>query len=214
MEFRAWPKTARLYRDIVITEKIDGTNAGIHIVPWDYPATPIATDPQVLNHVAVLDGIREGEDGLEDNEDYTWYLVGAQSRSRMLEADGPDNHGFAEWVADNAFTLVEDLGPGLHMGEWWGKGIQRGYGMNRKVFSLFNTAKWAFTDFITPDLYVVPILYQGVFAPVEIHWQSAMLRDGGSQAAPGFMKPEGICIYHTALRKVLKYTLDDDGHKG
>ncbi|MCX4554113.1 RNA ligase family protein [Streptomyces sp. NBC_01500] len=31
VEFQAWPKTARLFRDIVITEKIDGTNAAIRV---------------------------------------------------------------------------------------------------------------------------------------------------------------------------------------
>lgn len=30
-EFREWPKTPRLYRDVAITEKIDGTNAAIHV---------------------------------------------------------------------------------------------------------------------------------------------------------------------------------------
>lgn len=29
IEFQAWPKTPRLFRDIVVTEKIDGTNAAI-----------------------------------------------------------------------------------------------------------------------------------------------------------------------------------------
>jgi hypothetical protein len=30
-EFREWPKTPRLFRTIVVTEKIDGTNAAIHV---------------------------------------------------------------------------------------------------------------------------------------------------------------------------------------
>lgn len=29
IEFRAWPKTPRLFRDIVVTEKLDGTNAAV-----------------------------------------------------------------------------------------------------------------------------------------------------------------------------------------
>lgn len=29
LEFQAWPKTPRLFRDIVVTEKIDGTNAAV-----------------------------------------------------------------------------------------------------------------------------------------------------------------------------------------
>lgn len=31
IEFKAWPKIPRLFRDVIITEKIDGTNAAIHI---------------------------------------------------------------------------------------------------------------------------------------------------------------------------------------
>jgi hypothetical protein len=30
----------------------------------------------------------------------------------------------------------------------------------------------------------------------------------GFAAAPGFMNPEGICIYHTQTRSVFKVTLD------
>jgi hypothetical protein len=33
MEFRPFPKMARLYRDIIVTEKLDGTNASIAITP-------------------------------------------------------------------------------------------------------------------------------------------------------------------------------------
>ena len=34
-EFKPWPKISRYNRDIVITEKIDGTNGAIHIAPGD-----------------------------------------------------------------------------------------------------------------------------------------------------------------------------------
>jgi hypothetical protein len=34
-EFIAWPKTQRLFRDIIVSEKIDGTNAAIHIEELD-----------------------------------------------------------------------------------------------------------------------------------------------------------------------------------
>lgn len=32
-EFRAWPKTPRLFKNVTITEKIDGTNGALHITP-------------------------------------------------------------------------------------------------------------------------------------------------------------------------------------
>src|SRR5690606_23517611 len=87
----------------------------------------------------------------------------AGSRNRWLTPD-KDNFGFARWVAERAEALIPVLGPGLHYGEWWGKGIQRGYGVENKRFSLFNTARWA-DQHQRPDwpedVYVVPILGRG-----------------------------------------------------
>jgi hypothetical protein len=41
------------------------------------------------------------------------------------------------------------------------------------------------------------------------------LRTEGSVAAPGFMDPEGICIYHEASGQLFKATLkNDDKPKG
>lgn len=41
------------------------------------------------------------------------------------------------------------------------------------------------------------------------------LRTNGSKVAPGFMKPEGIIIYHAAARSMFKVTLEkDDEPKG
>ncbi|GGY88705.1 hypothetical protein CP967_31215 [Streptomyces nitrosporeus] len=181
-DFREWPKTSRLFREIVITEKIDGTNAGLHI----------------------------SEDG----------QVVAQSRKRIITPDS-DNYGFARWAADNADELAYILGPGLHFGEWWGRGIQRRYGMDRKVFSLFNTSRWREVDEsnTSPELRAldasvgaqidaVPVLYSGQFDETEIRQQLYYLQMGGSKAAPGFMHPEGIRVYHSQTRSVFKVTLD------
>ena len=41
------------------------------------------------------------------------------------------------------------------------------------------------------------------------------LKRVGSQAAPGFMRPEGICVYHKASGVVFKATVEkDQSHKG
>lgn len=74
------------------------------------------------------------------HEDGTIY---AQSRKRLIRV-GDDNAGFAAWVDENKDQLSATLGPGLHFGEWWGSGIQRGYGLPKgeKRFSLFNTGRW------------------------------------------------------------------------
>lgn len=82
---------------------------------------------------------------------------------------------------------LRKLGEGRHFGEWWGKGIQRGYGLEERRFSLFNTARWHGGNPNLPDCcHVVPMLYMGPFAEDMIGDQMATLRVQGSMAAPGF----------------------------
>lgn len=196
-EFVEWPKTKRLFRDIVVTEKLDGTNSAIHI-----------------SRVANLDSV-EGLHTIKVADE--WFAVSTQSRKRIITpGKTTDNFGFAGWVYDNAEELVRVLGEGLHFGEWWGQGIQRRYDMDRKVFSLFNTARWQDIGYVSGDefpvgdafLSAVPILYTGVFDEAQIKAVLQDLKENGSVAAPGFMNPEGICIYHTQTRGVFKVTLD------
>lgn len=179
-EFTPWPKISRLNRDIVITEKIDGTNAAIHI--------------------------------MEDGE------VWAQSRSRLIQTED-DNFGFARWVEDNSIPLTAILGTGTHFGEWWGSGIQRGYGLTKgdKRFSLFRAAVYtpkiteaASQGIAVPGLDVVPILYEGPFSQDQIELHLKRLAFEGSLAAPGFAKPEGIVIWHDAARVMFKVTIEKD----
>jgi hypothetical protein len=62
---------------------------------------------------------------------------------------------------------------------------------------------------------VVPILYRGPFSTQQVDQLLAGLEHDGSSAAPGFMKPEGVVVYHVAGNLMFKKTLDkNDGHKG
>jgi len=168
VEFVEFPKIARLSREVVVTEKIDGTNASIYI----------------------------GEDGT--------FLTG--SRSRWITPDD-DNFGFSKWAHEHKDELLA-LGPGTHFGEWWGAGIQRRYGLTEKRFSLFNTSRWA--DVRPACCHVVPVLYQGIFDTARINEQLESLARCGSVAAPGFMKPEGVVVYHTAGNVGFKKTILKD----
>lgn len=190
--FRGWPKTPRLFRDCVVTEKIDGTNAAIGIYPADQPV--IGDITKCL--------FTEGVDG-------TMWLIYAQSRNRIITPEN-DNYGFAKWVYDNATTLIADLGVGLHFGEWWGQGIQRGYGLDHREFSLFNTAKWASKVFSTWNLGAVPVLSQHTFSTNEVSRCIDMLNECGSLAAPGFKPAEGVVAYHSAASQVFKALIDND----
>lgn len=170
-EFVGFPKMARLAREIVVTEKIDGTNAQVYIT--------------------------------EDGQLY------AGSRTRWITPQS-DNFGFAQWVEEHQKELLK-LGPGRHFGEWWGRGIQRGYNCNGRHFSLFNVSRWGNDDSGLPGCCeLVPVLYRGVFSEVAIESALWRLRTAGSFAAPGFPNPEGVVVYHIAAGVGFKKTLEND----
>lgn len=170
-EFTKYPKIARLRRDIIITEKLDGTNAQILVE----------------------------DDGV---------TVRAGSRNRWL-TPGSDNFGFAAWAAAHVEQL-RCLGPGRHFGEWWGLGIQRGYGLHERRFSLFNTGRWNADTPPPACVHVVPVLYSGPFSDGAVISAMNRLRAAGSAAAPGFNSPEGIVVFHTASGGLFKVTLEGD----
>ena len=185
MEFEKNPKMARLYRDVCITEKIDGTHGAIFVD--EYP---------------------DGEP----------FVTGIGSRNRFITpGKSTDNFGFARWVEEHNNQLAHCLGPGVHRGEWWGSGIQRGYGLVSKVFSLFAVHLFDqsyLEPHAIPGLSVVPVLYRGPYTDDIMRFELEWLSTNGSRAAPGFNDPEGIVMYHEHSKQSFKYTLDGDGHKG
>lgn len=180
-EFKSFASIPRLSREMIVTEKIDGTNAIIAVLEND--------------------------------------TVIAGSRSRWITPE-QDNFGFARWVKEHEEELRVGLGYGEHHGEWYGSGIQRGYGLTggEKRFALFNTHLWhedgeAFVS--RPACCgVVPILYRGVFDTNQVDISLSFLVRGGSLIVPGFDKPEGVVVFHVASNSMFKKTLDkNDGHK-
>jgi hypothetical protein len=132
--------------------------------------------------------------------------VKAGSRSRWITPE-QDNHGFARWVEANKEDLKQ-LGPGYHYGEWWGSGINRGYGLKEKRWSLLNTSKWGETR--PKCCHVVPVLYDGMMSQDRILIALDDLRRLGSKAAEGYMKPEGVVIFHLGGNLYFKKTLEND----
>lgn len=184
VKFVEFPKIGRLSRDMVITEKIDGTNASITIT----------------------------DDGQ--------FLTG--SRTRWI-TPMEDNHQFAAWALMHRDELMQ-LGPGSHFGEWWGSGIQRGYGLQKgeKRFSLFNVGRWLDAHSTNGSelsgkqqmapacCHVVPVLMRWTFDTEKIGEALAYLQSNGSKAAPGFMQPEGVVIFHAANNTLFKKTIEKD----
>ena len=187
-EFQEFPKIVRLSRQAIITEKIDGTNGCIFF----------------------------GEDGE--------FLTGSRSRWITPEAD---NYGFSKWAHEHKDELMQ-LGPGRHFGEWWGCGIQRKYGITEKRFSLFNVLRWCLhgqtpaqiptgdpriilmQDVLPECVRLVPELWRGPFTTIAVNECLNRLILQGSMAAPGFMKPEGVVVFHVAGGFAFKKTIEKD----
>lgn len=195
MEFTPFQKIGRLKRTMFVTEKIDGTNAQI-VIQEQQPLPPTSAPPLL---------------SWFDLPDDKTYNMWAGSRNRFLSLEN-DNFGFARWVSYNWQELAK-LGPGQHFGEWWGQGIQRGYGLTEKRFSLFNTDRWLINPNRPACCRVVPLIaISEDFSCVDAALDR--LRMHGSQAAPGFMSAEGVVVYHTGTRSYAKVTLNGDQAKG
>ncbi len=209
-DFAEFRKIARLNRDCVITEKIDGTNAQVLLYESN------TADPMALmswTAVPLPDDVPDGWLGDGQGDAHTVTVpqpivhLRAGSRTRWITPEN-DNHGFARWAKENADDLFK-LGLGRHYGEWWGQGIQRKYGLKTKRYSLFNTNKWNGTN-IPLCCDVVPVLFAGRFTTEAVEACVNALRLQGSQVAPGFMKAEGVVVYHTHANQYFKVTLEHD----
>lgn len=220
--FPGMPPIHRLHRPWIITEKINGTNGLIAIqelstIP-ENPDDPAHHWPMPINFMTGGQADRDGSG------------IWAGSKNQWLGPDG-DNFGFGAWVKENADALVQLLGPGLHRGEWWGSGIQVGYGLPKgeKRFSLFNTSRWVMEETVldgrahskdatilphhVPGLGVVPVLHPDVdghdlnLAVVDM---LSLLEVQGSQASPGFMRAEGVVAYQPSSQVTFKATIHHD----
>jgi hypothetical protein len=207
-DYPSFGKIPRFHRDCMITEKLDGSNGLVEI----------SRVPDGAGHV-------QGAGIFPVDTPEGTCLVRAGSRNRWLTPE-QDNYTFSRWAGENATELVK-LGEGRHYGEWFGKGIQRGYGLPDRRFALFNAARWFdprnrdgshFNQFLPnveqcPEVVtVVPIL--SINGADILNAAVELIRGGmestGSIAVPGFPNPEGIMVFHMAGRHFYKILFDGD----
>jgi len=195
LTFEKFEKIGRLNRSCTITEKIDGTNAQI-----------------CFN--------AEGDMLVGSRKRQIWpagYEGRIIDRRVSLPSNSCDNAGFAAWAYSNRDELFEFLGKGRHFGEWCGGKIQRGYGIPDKAFLLFNVNRFGpFRQEIPQSLMeiglgTVPVLYQGPFSSNVIDDVMSDLAVRGSAFVDGYMNPEGVVVYHHAIKKMFKVTYEHDG---
>lgn len=219
LKLKPWNRIPWLFSDVILTEKLDGHTAMIHIervkrLPRSRVSLVRPTDV-VVSHPAKMD-------------DYTGktartevWRVWAQNQVRPLQVNH-DMSGLAAWVDRHAAELVRVLGPGVHSGTWWGYKIRRGYGLfpDDRRFSLFNTERWSHLNGTqVPGLYCAPILWQDTLGPDTLK-QFLRVLDRASKmsaAVPGWECPQGVILYHRDGNMMFQYLFSegtDDAARG
>lgn len=203
--FKEFPKIPRYSRDCIITCKIDGTNACV-VVPHD-PTLPVLAQSRTRL--------------LTVHNDNYGFCNWVTENADMLRRLGPGRH-FGEWwgsginrnygqeVGVRHFSL-------FNVNRWdqiiwnshqaWLQEIE-----NRKAESQKREPKNIMKTFMPPPdcCRVVPVVINGPFCDDTVEGALSILREHGSLAAPGFMNPEGIVIYHEASGYLFKKTFVND----
>jgi hypothetical protein len=194
-EFRAFPKMPRLSREIIITEKLDGTNAQIFV----------GEDGRVLA------GSRtRWITPQDDNYGFARWVNEHQDELALL---GPGHH-FGEWWGQGInrnYGLKERRFSLFNVQRW------ALFGTEPKEWPTADPRIFKAQEVLPECCGLVPVLYQGAFDTYEIDRTIVWLREAGSKAAHGFMNPEGVVVYHTAANMSFKKTIEKDeqpkGHK-
>lgn len=176
----------------------------VEVIEWD-EFVPFPKIPRLRRTTYVTEKIDGTNAQIMVNADAT--DLRAASRKRLITPEA-DNFGFARWCEDNKDELLK-LGPGRHYGEWWGQGIQRGYGLTEKRFSLFNTSRWLDNPDLPACCSVVPLLVirEDVGEAVKLGLD---ILATGSVAAPGWSDPEGVVVFMSHANSLFKVTCKND----
>lgn len=181
--FEEFPKMARLSRDCVITEKLDGTNAQVH----------------VFESGVVMAGSRNRYvTPMSDNYGFAAWVEAHYDELR--EGLGVGRH-FGEWWGSGIqrrYGLAEKRFSLFNVARWADTHVYNEFPLPEK-------------QTLAPECcHVVPILYRGIFDTARVEATLTLLGAEGSKAAPGYNNPEGIVIWHEAARQLFKKTLVKD----
>ena len=191
VEFKEFQKISRFSREIVITEKIDGTNGVIYI----------GEDGEFL----VGSRTRWIDEHTDNHNFWHWAISHKESLLKL----GSGFH-YGEW-----------WGSGIQRGYNLTKGEKRFSLFNVSRWCLHNeTPKLISIDPKTkiekhqerlPSCCsLVPVLWTGIFNTEVIDNTLGVLALNGSVASPGYKLPEGIVIYHKAGNVLFKKTIEKD----
>lgn len=175
---------------MIVTEKIDGTNACIHIGPEG----------------EFLIGSRSR--WITPEADNFGFARWATEHKNELLGLGEGTH-FGEW-----------WGSGIQRGYNLPKGEKRfslfnvqrwcAHGQVPQRIKMADPRIEKYQEVIPACCHLVPILFTGMFDTSDIISTLGHLRDSGSMASPGFMQPEGVVAWHVAGNFGLKKTVEKD----
>jgi hypothetical protein len=195
MEFVEFSKMARLSRECIVTEKIDGTNACI----------------KITEDGGFLTGSRTR--WITPGDDNYGFSAWAHKHITELMALGPGTH-FGEWWGSGC-----QRGYGLTNGEkrWSLFNVARWClaGETPQRIPTGDPRIEKYQEVLPECCHLVPVLYRGVFDTFHVENALSVLKVFGSKASPGFMRPEGVVCYHIAGNVGFKKTIEkDDEYKG
>lgn len=192
-DFIEFPKIARLRRDALVTEKIDGTNACIYID--DYGMMLVGSRTRWIT---------------PENDNYGFARWAHDNAQELLKL-GPGRH-FGEWWGagiQRTYGLKEKRLSLFNVQRWCLHGTEPGRiptGDPRIV---------KFQDVLPACVGLVPVLWSGIFDTQAVNDAVWDLQKYGSKAAPGFKHAEGVVVYHVAAGVGFKQTIEkDDEWKG
>jgi hypothetical protein len=196
------PKTPRLNREIIVTEKVDGTRATIFI-----------DDSGELFCGSRNKWITPQEDN------YGFARWAEDNREELLKL-GPGRFE-GEWWGQGIqrnYGLTERRFSLFNVARWVPRtGLGGATLALPGITQVIPGARQADGTYAPSTFkegpaccHVVPVLWRGNFHSQHIENTLENLRANGSYAAPGFMRPEGIVIYHTASKQLFKATCQND----
>jgi hypothetical protein len=187
-DFIGFPKMARLNRDIVITEKIDGTNAQVYIT----------------EDGDIFAGSRtRWVNAKDDNFGFGDWVEGNKSDLLYL---GPGRH-FGEWMGKGIqrnYGLKERRFLLFNVVRW------ALYGTEPQLIESGDPRIIKYQQVLPECCGLVPLIYSGPFKTNAIELIIKGLEETGSVAVPGFMNPEGIVVFHTSSNFLFKVTVKND----
>lgn len=190
-DFIGFSKIPRLNREIVVTEKIDGTNGCIYITE----------DRQFF-----VGSRTRWISPINDNHGFAKWAY--EHKDELIAGLGIGRH-FGEWWGQGInrnYGLSEKRFSLFNVAKWCL------YHESPKLINIDPETKIEKYQQSLPECCsLVPVLGRSAtFETNEIDYQFHKLRRDGSQAVKGFMQPEGIVVCHTQGNILFKATLEND----